>query len=86
MAYHGNKGLIELYCSMGGIIHVSNVNGWNALHYSASNDRFETTKYLVSIGIDYKAKNSESKTPLDLAKQQYKKSELVKFLEQVEMK
>jgi len=40
---------------------------------------------LISLGIDYKAKNKYEKTPLDVAKQQ-NKLEFIEFLEEVERK
>jgi len=63
-----NKEMIELLALKGGNIHILNDRNWNALHFSASNGDLQITKYLVSLGIDYKAKNKHGKTPIDVAK------------------
>jgi len=83
----GNKELVQLYYSKGGNVHVMDKEKWNALHYSASSlkNQLETTKYLISVGVDYKANNYNGKTPLELAKQN-KNMEIVQFLKEVEKK
>jgi len=86
MAMNGNNELIELYFSKGGNIHVMNQKTKdNVLHYSAYYAQLETTKYLVSLGVDYKAKNVEWKIPLDYAKE-VNRTENVEFLQDVEKK
>jgi len=85
LATNGNKEMIELYFSKGGNLNVVDVNKSNALHSSAYRGHLETTKYLVSIGIDFKAKNGVGKTPSDLARQN-KMFEVLKFLQEVEQK
>jgi len=90
MAENGNNEMIELYLSKGGNINVINENGWNILHYFALNGDWKTTKYLVSIGCDYKAKDIDGKTPLDLAKQknttkdEKDRNELIEYLKELE--
>lgn len=69
LAYFGNNEMIKLCLKKGGDINAINEqNKWNALHEAAYNGQFLTAKYLVSLGIDFKAKNKDGKTPFDLAK------------------
>lgn len=75
--------MIELYLEKGGKLNVTNETKWNALHYSAYRDHLETSKFLVYVGIEYNAKNSDGKTPLDLAKAD-KIVKVVQFLQEVE--
>ena len=83
----GNNEMIELYLSRGGNLNAINEETkWNALHEAAFNGHLETTKYLISVGIDYKAKNLWGKTPLDLAKREENETEIVEFLLEVEKK
>jgi len=83
MAIFGNDDMIELYLSKGGNLKVIYEEiKWNALHCCAYNGYLETTKYLISLGIDYKAKDMIGKTPLDLAKDR-NKTEIIEFLEKV---
>lgn len=79
--------MIESYFKMGGDLNVVDKMNWNALHYSASFDQLDTTKFLVSIGVDYKAKDFKGKTPLDDATSQKNKNiKIVEFLQEVEKK
>jgi len=85
-ARNGNIEMIELYLSKGGNINVIDENNnRNALHYSAFYGKLETAKYLVSIGIDYKAKDIDGKTALDLAIQE-NKTKILEFLQEIEKK
>jgi len=83
MVPFGNDEMIELYLSKGGNLNVIDQDKWNALHCCVLNGHLETTKYLVSVGIDYKAKDMNGRTPLELAKQR-KKMEIIDFLEEVQ--
>jgi len=74
--------MIELYLSKGGDLNVIDNKKWNALHYSAYHGYLEITKYLISIGIDFKAKDKNGRTALDFAKER-KKTEIIEFLEEV---
>ena len=86
LSFFRNNEMIELYLSKGGDLHIVHANfKWNALHYSSYYGNLETTKYLVSIGVDYKAKNITNKTPTDLAKEA-ERFEVFQFLQQVENK
>jgi len=86
LARFGNKEMIELYLTSGGDVHAVDVNKSNALHYcSAYNGNLETMKYLISLGVDYKAKNENGKTPLEFAIQNHN-NELADFLKEVEKK
>ncbi|CAJ0602435.1 unnamed protein product [Cylicocyclus nassatus] len=42
-------------------------NAWTALHFAASNGHDVTAKVLIDAGSDVNARNSQGKTPLDLA-------------------
>lgn len=66
----GNIELIQLYLEKGGNLHsVNEESGNNALHMSAFHDQMETTKFLISHGIDFKLKNAENSTAYDYAKE-----------------
>ena len=41
--------------------------GWTALHWAALNGHKEVVQLLISNGADVNAKNSDGKTPADLA-------------------
>lgn len=66
MAEYGNKEMIQLYFEKGGNPFFTNNLNWNALHFAAYHGRFETVKYLVSIGFDYKHLDKDGRTALSL--------------------
>lgn len=95
LAFNGNLEMIELYLKKGGKLNVvDEINGWNALHYSASNamhdsaqnPQLETTKFLISIGVDYKHISHNGKTPLMLVKNKRKTTAVQTYLESVTKK
>lgn len=69
MAEHGNPNLIGLYFAKGGNLHVINeTNNRNAIHYCViSKVDLNTIRYLISLGVDFKAKDGQGMSPLDLA-------------------
>lgn len=85
MAEQGSKEIIELYISCGGDLNVVDINKRNALHFSAEAGKLQITQFLVSLKVDFQAKNSNGKTPRDLAKAE--SNDLVfKFLTKVKKK
>jgi len=86
MARRGNLEMIKLFIEHNGDIHLKDQTLKNALHFSAFYGHFELTKYLVSVGVNYKAESNRGKTPLKLAEEQGSPPELVSFLREVEKK
>lgn len=80
LAEKGRIDLITLYASLGGNVNVLHPSiGGNALHFAALTDKVDTCKLLVvSLGIDFKLKNSNGKTAFDLAP---KNTETFNFLQ-----
>ena len=54
--------------------------GWTALHCAVSNNQEETCKLLTEAGADPLVKDSEGKTPMDLAKH-FGNDNMVRMLE-----
>ena len=45
-------------------------NGQGVLHFAAWNCDYEMAKHLIELGMDKKAKDSDGKTPLKIAKEE----------------
>lgn len=86
MSRKGNTEMIKLFISYSGNVHLSDNSHKNALHYSAFYGHFETTRFLVSIGVNFKAENENGKTPLQIAEDQNADQLIIEYLRQVEKK
>lgn len=81
----GNTQAIQMYLKIGGNLNVREPQTKRTvIHYSSMHGHFETTKYLVSIGFDFRVKDRDQKTPIDLA-QEGKHTQVIDFLNLVEM-
>lgn len=79
-----NLDLISLYLSKGGNLQItSDRSQSNALHYAAHQGDLEMSKYLVSVGIDFKLQDKQGRKPVDDASSQHKLA-VVQFLQEVE--
>lgn len=87
LAAHGNNELIELYVSKGGNLeNIFDENcHWNPIHWAVFLNHLETVKYLISIGIDHKAKDKGDKTPLEMTRR-LRRPEINEFLEEIDEK
>lgn len=71
MVKHLNSEMIKLFHQKGGeIVNAVNEQKWNCLHWAAFKGDLELSSYLISIGVDFSAKDEIGRTPLDLATSQ----------------